>query len=82
MSLSSQLFVRTGGYLYDRLSLAQLVEWVQDSEEHWAALPADNESRQLADTIMLAAYEVQAGARDEASAQELIRRAALEPAST
>ncbi|MPZ48986.1 MAG: hypothetical protein GEU75_06700 [Dehalococcoidia bacterium] len=81
MSLSSQLFIRTGGYLYDRLSLDELVEWIQDAEEHWASLSEKDESRRLADTIMLAAYEVQAGARDAASAKDLIRRAALEPAT-
>ena len=81
MSLGSQLFVRTGGFLYGRLSLAQLVEWVQDGEEHWASLPDNDEARQLADAIMLAAYEVQGGVRDEVSAKETIRRAALEPAS-
>jgi hypothetical protein len=81
MSQSSQLFIRTGGFLYDRLSLAELAEWVQDREEYWAALPAGEEANHLAGTIMLAVYEVQDGSHDEASAKELIRRATMEPAS-
>jgi hypothetical protein len=81
MSLDAQIFIRTGGFLYDRLSLAQLAEWVQDHEEYWASLPRDHEARQLAGTIMLATYEVQAGDRNEASAKELIRKATLESAS-
>jgi hypothetical protein len=81
MSPSSQLFIRTGGFLYDRISLSELALWVQDREEYWAALPDNDESKQLADTIMLAAYEVQDGGRDEASARDLIRAASQEPAS-
>jgi hypothetical protein len=51
--------------------------WVQDHEEDWAAMPQDDEASDLAGTIMLATYEVDAGHRDPASARELIREAAL-----
>jgi hypothetical protein len=62
MSLDNQLFVQTGDFLYDRLSLAQLARRVQDLEEYWASLPPGRDARSLADTIMLAAYEVASAA--------------------
>jgi hypothetical protein len=79
MSNSSQLFVHTGGFLYGGLSLAQLADWVLDREEYWASLTVEDAASHLSGTIMLAKYEVDAGDRDEDSAKQLIREAALEP---
>jgi hypothetical protein len=79
MSDSTQLLVKTGRFLDGELSLAALVEWVQDREEYWAALSYDSVARALADTIMLAAYELDAGARSEASIKQLVGEATLQP---
>ena len=81
MSDSAQLLVKTGRFLDGELSLADLVEWVQDREEFWAALAADTIARALADTIMLAAYELSEGARSEASVMQVVSEATLLPSS-
>jgi hypothetical protein len=80
MSVSNQLFLLTGAYIYGRLRLLNLAMWVEDREQHWAALPLNDEARQLADTIMLAFYEVDAGNRGEVSALDVIRNVAQGPA--
>ena len=79
MSVNSELLVRMGRFLDDELSFAELVEWVQDREAHWAALPGDSVARFLAGEIMLAAYEVQDGARSTESVKELLSEASLQP---
>jgi hypothetical protein len=78
-SLENQLLLRVGGYLYDGLSLNELALWVQDFEEYWATLPRHSEVSKLVGSLMLTWYEVTAGDRDEESAKELVRQAALDP---
>jgi hypothetical protein len=80
MSVNVELLVRTGQFLDDHSAFAELVEWIQDREEYWAGLPADSMARVLADTIMLAAYEVDDGIRDVASVKDLLSDAMLQPA--
>jgi hypothetical protein len=79
MSDSAQLLVKTGRFLDGELDFAALVEWVQDREEYWAALPSQTIARALVDTIMLAAYELNAGDRDEDSVRQLVSDATLQP---
>ena len=79
MSLNAELLVRTGRFLDDELSFAELVEWIQDREPHWATLPPDSVARILTGTIMLAAYEVDDGARGSESVKELVSEATLLP---
>ena len=81
MSLNADLLVRTGRFLNGEASLADLADWIQDHEEHWATLPADSVARILSGTIMLAAYEVDDGVRDVESVKELVSEAALQPAT-
>jgi hypothetical protein len=80
MSLNAELLVKTGRFLNNELSFAELVEWVQNHEEHWATLPRDFVARNLAGTIMLTAYEVDDGVRSPESLKELLSEASLEPA--
>jgi len=82
MSIESQLFSLTRKYCASKIGFDELTSWVQDREEHWASLPAGDPAKTLADTIMLAAYEVWAGERDEASARKLIADSATAPASS
>ena len=82
MSDSAQLLVKTGRFLDGALSFAELVMWVQDREEYWASLPGQSLARALAATIMLGAYEVDAGHRTEDSFRELVAEATLEPISS
>ncbi len=81
MSIESQLTSLTRRYCSSKISFDELTTWVQDREEYWASLPASGTTKVLADTIMLAAYEVWAGDRDEASARKLIADSATAPAS-
>ena len=81
MSDSTQLLVKTGRFLDGELSFVDLAGWVQDREEYWAALPAQTIARALASTIMLAAYELTAGVRDEESVKQLVSDATLQPSS-
>jgi hypothetical protein len=69
-----------GRFLDDEVSFAELVDWVQDREEHWAAQPTDSVARILAGTLMLAAYEIDDGVRDVGSVKELLSEASLQPA--
>ena len=78
-SLSNQLLLRVGGYLYGGLALTDLALWIQDHEEYWATLPKESDLRKLVGSTMLSWYEVTAGDRDEDSAKELVRRKAFEP---
>jgi hypothetical protein len=80
VSVNADLLVRTGQFLNGEATLADLVDWVQDHEMHWARLPADSVARILADTIMLAAYEVDDGSRSPESVKELLGEATLQPA--
>ena len=80
MSLNADLLVRAGRFLNGESTLAELVDWVQDRETHWATLPTDSVARILADTIMLAAYEVDDDVRSPESVKELLSEAALQPA--
>jgi hypothetical protein len=80
MSDSGQLLVLTGRFLDNALSFADLVEWIQDREEYWASLPNEAVANVLASTIMLAAYEIEAGHRDEGSVRDLVSEATLQPA--
>jgi hypothetical protein len=79
-STNAQLLVNTGQFLDAELSFAELVNWVQDREEYWESLPPNSIVRVLADTIMLAAYEVQAGHRSPEELKELVSLASLQPA--
>lgn len=81
MSSNAQLFVLAGRFIDGQITFDSLVEWIGEREEHWAALPTHSLARVLADTIMLAAYEVEAGVRDEDGAREIIVEASLESAS-
>ena len=81
MSIDGQLLALTQLYLASKVSFDELALWVQDQEPYWSRLPDENDARSLAGTIMLAAYEVWDGDRDEASARELIAEAAKERAS-
>ena len=81
MSDSGQLLVLTGRFLDNALSFAELAEWVQDREEYWASLPNDAVANVLASTIMLACYEVDAGARSIESVRDVVSEASLQPAS-
>jgi hypothetical protein len=76
-SKNAQLFVKTGRFLDAELGFPELVDWVQDKEEYWASLPSSSLVRVLADTIMLTAYEVQAGHRDPEELTELVSAAML-----
>jgi hypothetical protein len=78
-SMNAQLFVNTGRFLDAELGFPELVDWVQDREEYWASLPANSIIRVLADTIMLAAYEVEAGHRSPEDLKELVTVATLQP---
>ena len=80
MSLNTDLLVRTGRFLEGKTSFGELANWIQDWEPHWARLPRDSLARNLADTIMLAAYEVDDGARNVESVKELLSEACLQPA--
>ena len=80
MSLNAELLVRTGRFLDHELSFAELVDWVQDHEEHWLRLPQDSLARYHAATIMLASYEVDDGVRDVESVKDLLGEATLQPA--
>jgi hypothetical protein len=79
-SVNAEFLVRMGRFLDNELSFAELVDWVQDREEHWAAQPVDSVARILAGTLMLASYEVDDGARDVESVKELLSEATLQPA--
>lgn len=81
MSLNAELLVRIGRYLEADSDLPDLAGWVQDREEYWAKLPPGSIARVLADTIMLAAYEVDEGVRSEESVHELLGQASLQPAT-
>ena len=78
MSLNTDLLIRTGRFLDGKCSLSELADWIQDREPHWAALPRHSLARNLADTIMLAAYEVDDGVRDIASVKHLLSEATLQ----
>lgn len=80
MSLNADLLVRTGRFLNGESTLGELADWISDYEPHWAKLPADSVARILADTIMLAVYEVDDGVRDPESVKDLVAEAALQPA--
>ena len=80
MSPNAEFLVRIGRFLDDEVSFAELVDWVQDREEHWAAQPTDSVARILAGTLMLAAYEIDDGVRDVGSVKELLSEASLQPA--
>ena len=82
MSIESQLLSLTRKYCTSKITFDELTTWVQDREERWASLPGGDAAKILADTIMLAAYEVWAGARNEASARKLIADSATAPASS
>jgi hypothetical protein len=81
MSLNADLLVRVGRFLDGKSTLVELAEWIQDDEEHWATLPADSVARLLADTTMLATYEVDDGARNPDSVKNLLSEASLQPVS-
>lgn len=81
MSDSGQLLILIGRFLEDSLSFAELTEWIQDREEYWASLPSDAVVKVLADTVMLACYEVDAGHRDVESVKDLVSEASLQPVS-
>jgi hypothetical protein len=53
---------------------------VQDREQLWARLPRESVARAIADTIMLAAYELDAGDRTTESVREAISQASLQAA--
>ena len=80
MSLNVELLVRTGRFLDDELSFAELADWVQDQEEHWLSLPLDSLARYVAATILLASYEVEDGVREVPSLKDLLSEATLQPA--
>jgi hypothetical protein len=82
MSANSQLLVNTGRFLDDQLSFGELAAWVQDREEVWATLPTNSVVRILADSIMLAAYELADGVRDEATVKQLVSELTMERASS
>ena len=73
MSTNAQLFVLAGRFFNGQTRFDTLVEWIGEREEHWQAY-----QRVLADTIMLAAYKVEAGVRDEDGTREVIAEASLE----
>jgi hypothetical protein len=79
-SVNAEFLVRIGRFLDNELSFAELVDWVQDREEHWAEQPVDSVARILAGTLMLASYEVDDGARDVESVKDLLSEATLQPA--
>jgi hypothetical protein len=81
MTDNAHLFVLTGRVIDGQINFDSLVAWIGAREEHWAALPPHSLARVLADTIMLAAYEVEADVRDEDGAREVIAEARLGSAS-
>jgi len=65
-------------YIAGERSLFEVQDWISSREQRWASLPRSDSDRRAAGSVMLAAYELDAGDRDEQSVVEIARQALKE----